>query len=496
MLAATLLAGCTRGGDEPGTGGSPSAAPSSTASKAAPNPYAQRLAWRSCGERVECSTLRVPLDHTQPAGRRIDVAVVRVPATGGGRPLGSLVLNPGGPGGSGVAYARAAPQVLPPDLRARFDIIGFDPRGVGASTPVDCISDRQTDALLAGPGEPENAAELQQVVASSRALVEGCRRSSGDLLSHLRTDDVARDMDVLRAALGDQRLTFLGKSYGTFLGARYAELFPTRVRALALDGAVDPSLTGEQLNAAQARGFESSFTAFLTQCVADGGCPLGSDVPAARAAVQRLLERAERSPLPAEGERKLSESLLAYALAAALYSPAEGWPELEAGLREALDGRGARLLRLADALLERDPSGRYSSQFESNIAINCVDRPWPRDVKRIQRLAAQAACTSPLFGPAIVYGSLPCALWPVPPSPAAPVRAAGAPPILVVGTEADPATPFAWSQALAAQLESGVLLAYDGSGHTAFGRGSRCIDEAVIRYLVETIPPATGTRCR
>lgn len=502
LLALALTAGCsgTPSARRSTPAPSPTAVPSATGSPSAtpqPQPafYRQRLAWKGCGEGFSCSTLHVPLDYARPAGRSIDVAVVRLPAQGPGRRIGSLVINPGGPGGSGVDYARYARYLFPAKVRARFDVVGFDPRGVARSTPVRCLTDRELDAFLGAPAVPRTTAETAALVAASKHFAAACAAKNGELLAHVGTLDTARDMDVLRAALADPKLTYLGKSYGTYLGAKYAELFPGRVRALALDGALDPALGGDRLNAGQSNGFEANLRDFLTACVRDGGCPLGASPAAAEAGLNSLLATIERSPLPGSGTRRLGPGPALFGLAAGLYSPENGWPRLESALAAARKGDGAKLLALADGLADRGPDGHYSNQLEANTAVNCIDRPWPA----LPAVAAQAgtdARTAPHFGAGLAYSSLTCSYWPVRPvEQPHPVRAAGAPPILVVGTTGDPATPYAWSQGLARGLMSGVLLTFEGDGHTAYGKGSTCVDDAVNSYLIELRTPSPGTVC-
>lgn len=502
LLLALSAAACSTpsSAGRPTPTGTPSAAAASGAPSGSPAAqpayYRQRLAWSDCGNGFSCATLKVPLDYARPGGRLIDVAVIRLPASGPGRRIGSLVINPGGPGGSGVAYARFARYLFPAEIRARFDVVGFDPRGVARSTPVKCLTDRELDALVAAPAVPRNPAELANIVALSRHFAAACEAKNPDLLAHVGTRDVARDMDVLRAALGDAKLTYLGKSYGTYLGTKYAELFPTHIRALVLDGALDPALDGAALNVAQAKGFETDLTDFVTTCVRDGGCPLGSTTAAAGTGLNTLLARIATAPLPAPGGRRLGPGPALFGLAAGLYNPSTGWPQLEAALAAARNGDGSKLLALSDALVDRSPGGHYSNELESNAAINCIDRPWPTSLPAITAMAAEAAKPAPHFGAGLVYGSLPCAFWPVPPvEPAHPVAAVGAPPILVVGTTRDPATPYVWAQALARELHSGVLLSFDGDGHTAYGRGSSCIDGAVDSYLLALRTPPPGTLC-
>jgi pimeloyl-ACP methyl ester carboxylesterase len=499
--ACALIVGCGSSSTPKANGHSapPSVAASSTAS---PPPghglaryYHQKLSWRGCGDGFQCATMTVPLDYAKPSGRAIHVAAIRLPASGQHK-IGSLVINPGGPGGSGIDYARYARALFPKQIRARFDIVSFDPRGVGKSTPVHCLSDAQLDRQIHVDPTPDTKAEMHRLVSSSKSFAAQCEKHSGWLLPHVSTLDEARDMDVLRATLGDDKLTYLGKSYGTYLGAKYAQLFPHHIRALVLDGALDPSLSTEQLNAAQAGGFETNLDAFVDHCVDGGGCPLGDSDSAAEQALTKLSQRVDAHPLSGPGKRTLGPGEFFEGLAAGLYSPASGWPALEIALRQAEHGKGAGLLMLSDQLTGRKQGGHYTNETEANTAINCLDRPAPHDLSAYVAQAHRLATKDPHFGAAIAYSSLTCAYWPVPPvEQPHPVHAKGAPPILVVGTTHDPATPYVWAQALAKQLDSGVLLAYEGDGHTAYGRGSACIDNAVDAYLITKKPPRDGKHC-
>lgn len=436
------------------------------------------LVWRECGDGFQCAGLAVPLDHARPYGERITISVVRLPATGD--KIGSLVINPGGPGGSGIDYARAAISVLSEQVRERFDIIGFDPRGVGASAPVQCLDDAKLDAFIALDTTPDTDAERATLESGARSFATGCQALSGRLLPHVSTVSVARDMDLLRAALGEPRLTYLGKSYGTLLGAHYAELFPGRVRALVLDGALDPSLDRGRLNAEQAAGFSRAFRAYAADC---DDCPLSR-----LDALASLLRRTDAKPLDGGG-REVTEALATLGVMTPLYDRA-GWPMLTEVLRAASRGDGRLLLRGADQLVGRGSDGRYTNQTEANLAVNCVDGPYPADFARAARAAGGP------FGPYVMWSSLPCAYWPVKPVLAnRPLHARGAPPILVLGTTRDPATPYAWSRSLAGQLSSGVLLSFEGDGHTAYFNGSSCVDDAVDSYLITTRPPRDGTVC-
>jgi pimeloyl-ACP methyl ester carboxylesterase len=460
--------------------------------------YAQKLRWRPCDHGFQCARLLVPFDYQRPAWRRFSLPVIRLRATGPGTRIGSLVVNPGGPGGSGVQYALQARSQVSAAARARFDVVGFDPRGVGGSIPaVHCLSDTQLDRFLATSDTPGNTAQRAVVVSESKLFARGCEKQSGALLPYVGTASAARDMDVLRAALGDAKLTYLGKSYGTYLGTWYAQLFPSHVRALVLDGAVDPGESALEENLVQAQGFQVALRSFVADCLRRSGCPFprGETVTAAIARVQSMLGQAAAKPLQSQISGQPGNSaLLLTGIASALYSKSF-WPYLRLGLTAAFQGNGTVLVALADALVERDRSGHYSNLTSAELAVDCIDRPWPRGLAAWQTAAASAARAAPMFGQAIMWGSLPCAYWPVRPVPQVRLRGAGAPPILVVGNTRDPATPIRWAKALAGDLKSGVLLAWNGDGHTAYMMGSSCINSAVDKYLIGLVPPRNGTLC-
>ncbi|NHC44326.1 alpha/beta hydrolase [Motilibacter sp. K478] len=502
MAAVLLVSGCT-GGD----GDDPAAAPSqppTTAGSAAPAEgdaalagyYGQELSWGACGESYQCAKLRVPVDYAAPGDGDIELSVVRRPAGSKSERMGSLLVNPGGPGGSGVDYARSA-ENYSTRLLSRFDIVGFDPRGVGTSAPVDCLSDAQTDTFLAVDASPDDPSEEEEFAEQSRLIGEGCEERSGQLLAHVGTADAARDMDVLRAALGEDTLTYLGKSYGTYLGAVYAEQFPDKVGRLVLDGALDPTLSDEELNLGQAKGFETALGAFVEDCLGQEECPLTGDREAGLAQIRQLLDDVDRRPLETDDGRELTQSLAALGVATGLYSK-DFWPYLEVALADAFDGDGTTLLSLTDAQTDRREDGSYGSNGNEVIyAVNCLDKPSAVTDLAVWRQRAEAAeQQAPTFGAFLGWSSLPCATWPArsDTEPHA-ISAAGAAPILVVGTTRDPATPYEWAQALAGQLDSGRLLTFDGDGHTAYASGSTCVDEAVDAYLVDGTLPAEGTRC-
>ncbi|MEV7008393.1 alpha/beta hydrolase [Streptosporangium sp. NPDC051022] len=478
-----------KSGDAGGSGGRPATGAPTGSAKPGTG-----LAWAACGGEFECAKLGVPLDHDKPDGEKIEISVIRLPATGDR--IGSILINPGGPGASGVDYARNARSVLSDAVRARFDVVGFDPRGVGQSSPVRCLPPDELDAFNSLDSSPDSPAEITALEEGARRYVAGCQERSGKLLAHVGTVDAAKDMDLLREALGDERLTYLGKSYGTELGAVYADLFPSRVRALVLDGAVDPSLSPLEMNATQARGFEVALDAFLQDCLATAACPFHGTVRSAHDQIVELLREADQRPLTNKigDRRQVGEPWMVLGIATPLYDR-QAWPYLRQAFAQALKGDGTTLLRLADVLIDRKRDGTYSNQTEANTAINCVDASFPRTSSAFATAARESLRDAPLFGPYIMWGGLPCAYWPVKEKPHDKIDAPGAAPILVVGTERDPATPYEWAKSLADQLSSGVLVDFDGDGHTAYRSGSTCVDRLVDDYLINLLVPKDGVQC-
>jgi pimeloyl-ACP methyl ester carboxylesterase len=437
----------------------------------------------------------VPLDYANQTGPQVDIAVVRLPAADQSKRIGSLVVNPGGPGGSGVEFVLDAAATLPRELRDRFDIVGFDPRGTGQSDPIDCKADMNAYYRL--DFSPDNDAERAALVSGIQAFVDACARNEGSRLPYLSTENTVRDLDELRAALGDEKLTFLGYSYGSYLGAKYAAAYPDHVRALVLDGAVDPSLDSKQQQVEQAAGFEGVLNAFLKWCSANKSCDFHRDGKSAQA-LDRLTARVDREGLAVSGERQprtLSPTEFDLGLASALYDGRGGFPTLGSALDAADRGDGRGMAQLADLYTERNRDGSYGNIEEAFLAIGCADGPPVGTVSDVWSIEAAAAQAAPRLGRAIVDNSIACALWPVQGAPAAPVHAPGAPPILVVGTKHDPATPFAWARSLANQLGSGVLVAAPGEQHTAFGLGIPCVDGAVVRYFVTRTGPHGDLDC-
>lgn len=453
------------------------------------------LRWRPCGGGLQCATLTVPRDDADPAGPTVDLALIRRPADDRDARIGSLLVNPGGPGASAVDFVRTSAWSLPDELLARFDIVGVDPRGSGRSDPVDC--DYDLARYYALDFSPDDVEERNALVDGVQALVDACVAANGDYLRHVTTDATVRDMERVRVALGDERLTFLGFSYGTYLGAKYAEAHPDRVRALVLDGAVDPSIDARALQIEQSVGFEGVLDGFLRWCRRDGDCAFHRDGRTARA-YDALRARVDRQGLAVPGTdppRTLSQTELDMGVATILYSGAAGYAELGRALAAAADGDGRDIAGLADLYADRDADGTYGGINEAFLAISCADGPPVGTPDDVAAIAADAFAVAPRTGPTIVYNSLACALWPFVGPPARPVSAPTAPPIVVIGTRRDPATPFPWAESLARQLGSGVLISAPGAQHTAFGAGSACVDDAVVRYLVDLEVPEPTLVC-
>ena len=472
--------------------GEATAAPGTAGAEPAADPrfggfYGQRLHWQACdaaAEHLECADLDVPVDWANPRGATVSLHVVRHPATG--RRQGSLLLNPGGPGGSGARFASRASHFFSPALVAAFDLVGWDPRGVNQVLCLDAKA--KGDALLGLDASPDTAAELTALDRAVQKVGKACLEGTGELLRHVDSVSTARDLDVLRAAVGDTRLTYYGASAGTLIGAWYAQLFPQRVGRLVLDSAVDPTLDGAGLEAGQARGIARAFGAYLAGCRSRRTCPLRTLTPAAAAVrVKELIARTDQHPLTLPGQRLLPQSYLVQGIVNQLYSPSL-WPALDGVLAPALHGDGSGVLRLPTV-----PDGALDPM--AHLAIQCLDVPDARTDRQVLADHARLTRAYPTLGHEINGGS-PCRLWPVRPT-VRPQRltATGAAPVLVVGTTRDPATPYEWSQSLARQLSSGRLLTYVGDGHAAYRQHDPCIVDAVDAYLLGQAVPAAGTRC-
>jgi len=456
----------------------------------------QAVQWEPCTgnagpAKYECATVQVPRNPLKPSDGTIGMAIDRRPASG--QKIGSLLVNPGGPGASGVDALPTLISSMPPDLLARFDVVGFDPPGVGRTAPIVCLDSAGLERYYHVDPEPTTPSAFNAMLSADRNFAAGCESRSGAELPYVSTADAAMDMDVLRRDLGDPQLTYMGFSYGTLLGATYADLFPKNVRAMVLDGALDPALPVIDELDQQAAGLDGQLQQFFAWCRARPSCgwsPAGDP----RAAFEALLAKVKTSPLPAKGTaRTVGPAEVTYGTAVTLYSTTT-WGDLGLALGAASHGDGTYMLELFDAYTGRQSDGSYDNLFEANAAVNCLDAAAP-SISAIQAAAPKAESMAPVFGLQNLYSEATCSVWPVPATGrVGPLHANGSAPIVVVGSTGDPITPYQWAQALAGELENGVLLTRVGDGHTGY-RSSSCIRAAADSYLINlTVPPA-GTRC-
>jgi pimeloyl-ACP methyl ester carboxylesterase len=501
--AALLLTACSAPGDAPGGAGTRAGGGEPTSSTATvpvglEDYYGQDLDWQACEQDAgdfECATVEAPLDYALPDGERIELAMVR--EAGASDEDEHLLLNPGGPGVSGVDMVVDSLDFVVSDaVRDHYTVVGFDPRGVQRSTPVECMTDAEMDAARELSIDPATDEGLQEIRDSAREYAEACDENTGEVLGHLDTDSAARDMDLLRGVLGDHRLNFLGFSYGTALGASYAGQFPENVGRMVLDGAMDPSLTDFEVTLAQAEAFEKALRAWVESCLAGTDCPLTGTVDDGVDQLQRLLDQVEESPMTSSDGRQVPASTFVSGLLTPLYAN-ESWPALTAAVRDAMNGNPDTMLYLADLNAQRAEDGTYASNLsDAFTAVKCLGSSPASDTATLRDQAAQLDEASPTIGRFMAYGAVNCADWPEEAvDEPAPASAPGAAPIVVIGTRGDPATPYEWAPALAGQLESGVLVSWNGQGHTAYGRAGRCIEDAVDGYLVDGTVPEDGLTC-
>jgi pimeloyl-ACP methyl ester carboxylesterase len=455
---------------------------------------APAVVWGSCSgsgdlpSGAQCGTLPVPVDYSRPDGARAQLALIRFPATG--KKIGSLVINPGGPGESGVDTAADMVEDLPRQIRQRFDLVGFDPRGVGSSTPaLRCNSDAQDDAERADPQVDYSPAGVAHIEAAEKDFARRCLDAMGkEFLANVGTVNVA---------LGDEKLTYLGYSYGTLIGSAYAEAYPSRVRAMILDGAVDPTVDPIESNIEQAASFQKAFDDYAADCSKSPHCPLGTDRAKAVTVYHGLVDPLVTTPAHTTDPRGLGYSDAVTGTIDAMYSPSL-WPDLTKGLTELAKGRGDTLLELADSYMQRDEDGHYSNSSDAETAIACVDQPPITDRAKVIEEDRRSREVAPFMSYGQFTGNAPldtCAFWPVPPTstPHTP-SVSGLAPILVVSTTDDPATPYQAGVALAREL-GGALLTFNGTQHTVVFEGDACVDGYATRYLVDLTLPPKGSTC-
>jgi pimeloyl-ACP methyl ester carboxylesterase len=461
--------------------------------------YSQQLVWTGCGQKLQCATATAPLDWSDPQRQSIDLALIRQTATGG-QPIGSLLVNPGGPGGSGYDFIRdSLDYAVDERLQESFDVVGFDPRGVNHSSAVSCYDDpADFDAFLFDllPGEYGSDEWIEQLRQANEAFSAGCDEHTGELLGYVDTISAARDLDLLRAILGDETLNYLGYSYGTLLGATYADLYPAKTGRLVLDGALDPSTSSFDVSLTQAKGFESALRAFLVDCGDHEDCPFRGTVDASMAEIRALLDRLDASPIRNEDGRELGSGTMTIAIITPLYS-ADSWPILRQIFTDVMHGDAGYAFQIADFYYGRDADGSYSdNSTEAFLAINCLDYATDPSLETMRTEEAELMRAAPVLGKQLAYGGTGCAGWPYESTRLRePIVAAGSSDILVLGTVNDPATPYVWAQAMADQLQNGHLVTYDGEGHTAYNKGSDCINAVVDDYFIRGTVPASDPRC-
>ena len=514
IAALMVCTGLTACQDDPEITASPAtASASATIPAGLENFYNQKVSWYACakkgmgeaksGEKTDftCAKVKVPLDYNNPGGETIEIAMKKRAASGDS--VGSLFINPGGPGGSGIELVESAGSYFSKNLVGSYDVVGFDPRGVGASTAIDCLTDAELDAERAGANDPATPS-ASATVERAQQMNSACesKTSTPGLLDHIDTISAARDLDILRAVDGQQVLTYLGFSYGTYLGATYAELFPANTGRLVLDGAVDPSLSAEDMTLGQAKAFEVALRAYVQECQSSKlSCPLSGDVDSGVSQIREFLESTKTAPIPtSDPQRPLTYDLALTGVLGAMYQTSL-WSSLTAALTQAMDTSGSRdgsaLMVITDAFASRQSDGSYSgNSTEALMPVNCLDFPVQGDDASWEQNATAVKEASPTFSAQLLYPDAYCQGWGHESSrKREKITASGAAPILVVGTTGDPAPPYAWSEALAEQLETGQLLTWKGNGHTAYGRSNDCVKNAVDTYLLNGTMPDKGLTC-
>jgi pimeloyl-ACP methyl ester carboxylesterase len=464
---------------------------------------ASSLRWRRCADGFECASLPAPVDYAAPDGETVDVALIRAKARAPKQRIGTLVVNFGGPGDAGTETLPLALETIPGSVRDRFDIVSLDPRGTGQTRPIDCIDDRTTDQLVTEDPTPDDLDELERFYTGTNSQVDvngACITKYGPWLAAVGTRNVARDVDRIRVALGEKRLNFLGYSYGTVLGAVYAQEFPSHVRTMVLDGAVDLSASPAAEERANAAGFEHALDEFLDWCAARRSCPFNSDGDP-HAALEVIRNRFETGATLAVGDgRRAGASTFYLALLVALYDKTNGWPALAVGLERAMSGDGSVLQVLTDTFLGRDGDGHYNSLQEAIGIIRCADAPatYP-SFPDYRATFDEFSRDYPILGPAVASSPAGCdSRLPQPNDDAVlgDVRASGVKPVLIIGTTKDPATPYDGALDLQQRITGSRVLTFASTEHGAYGRGVACIDDAVDRYFITGRLPRAGTRCK
>ena len=445
--------------------------------------YSQKVDWKDCYGGYECATFQVPVDYSKIDNQSFKLKALRHRADDEKMRIGSLFVNPGGPGGSATDYAYSAESIVSPEIYQRYDIVGFDPRGISSSEPIRCLSNKEEDEFLDASASSADSVEVANLVEISKNFAEKCAKAAGNKLGHYSTLEAAKDMEVLRRAMGEAKLNYLGKSYGTYLGTLYAALFPNSVGKFVLDGAVAPEISLRDQEIAQAIGFDLALRKYLSK-----------NKKVSLETILNLISTSQTNPLKSKSGRILSESLVVTALAQSLYDSQTGWHELNEALSQAITrDNPTKLFQLADDYNNRDSSGNfYSNQNDISIMVTCLDWPEERTIKDMANDQKVFKEISPVFGPYLGFAGLPCKYWRAKPQlPNLSLTNIDTPPLLIIGVTGDPATPYKWAKSLVKSFQRAHLVTLKGEGHTGHNRGNKCVDAAVDSYfLTGKIPTA------
>ena len=446
----------------------------------------QTLNWSDCNIGFLCASFKVPVDYNHIDTNTITLQAIKHTANNPSKRIGSLIMNPGGPGGSGIQYVLSADYIVSKSIESVYDLIGFDPRGVNLSDPIRCLTDKEEDIFLGGNGSVQNSQDLFDAVTSAKMLANNCARAAGSKLGHYSTLETAKDMELLRILLKEPKLNYIGKSYGTFLGTLYAALYPKTTGRIVLDGAVDPNVSVVNQNIAQAVGFDTALKSYVA-----------ANPTYSIQKIKAFIQLSRTRPLHSNSGRELSESLAITGIAAALYDPTNGWPDLKYALSQAIEKKNPNgFFSLVDSYNERDVNGHYvSNQTDISEITSCLDFKDPRSVAQIQSDAVKFAVAAPIFGPYLAYSGLACKYWKVGPVSSPSLTKLSTNPLLVIGTTRDPATPYQWAQGLHKDLLNSTLITLNGDGHTGANRGSSCVDNAMNKYLLTGLVPAHDLVC-
>jgi pimeloyl-ACP methyl ester carboxylesterase len=450
------------------------------------NYQAQRLNWSSCFQGFYCASFKVPVDYDHVNGDSFTLQILKHQANTPNKRMGSLIVNPGGPGGSGVDYAYNADTDVSKKIEDLYDLVGFDPRGVNMSQSIRCLTDKEEDGFLDNFGSIENDADLKGAIAGSQMIANACAKAAGNKLAHYSTLETAKDMEILRILLHEPLLNYLGKSYGTYLGTLYAALYPKTTGKIILDGAIDPNVPARDQNLSQSLGFETALKSFLSK-----------NPQFTYQQIQDFLHLSRTKPLKMRSGRTLTQSLAFTGIVASLYEPVTGWPDLSNALAQVFNGNNPTgLMHLADGYNERDTHGHYiSNQTDIAEIISCLDVTDTRPVSALVADAPNFAKAAPIFGPFLAYSGLPCRYWKAPPTKQPVMKNLKTNPLLVIGTTRDPATPYAWALGLHKELLNSTLITLNADGHTGANRGSSCVDAAMNTYLLTGKVPSKDLTC-